>query len=113
METTFGSAIRQARKTKGYSQKQLAEQIGLDFTYLSKIENERFEYPPKEKVIKAIAHNLDLDSKQLIFLAGRIPEKDSELLRRYYQTMAALFRRIREDSQFIHKLSQQISLQKD
>ncbi len=32
----FRVTIRQARKTKGYSQRELAEQIGLDFTYLSK-----------------------------------------------------------------------------
>ena len=36
MEPTFGEVIRAARKEKGYSQRELAKQIGLDFTYLSK-----------------------------------------------------------------------------
>ncbi len=31
MEATFGQIIRARRKKKGYSQRKLAKQIGLDF----------------------------------------------------------------------------------
>ncbi len=36
MEKTFGEVIRTARKNKEYSQRELAQLIGVDFTYLSK-----------------------------------------------------------------------------
>ena len=43
----FGQLIRDARKDKGYSQRELASLVSLDFTYLSKLENNRADYPPK------------------------------------------------------------------
>ncbi len=92
----FCQKIKQARKDKGYSQRRLAQIIGIDFTYLSKLENNRTEYAPKEEVIRSFATQLDLDPDALIFLAGRIPEKDTELLKQHYKAMPALFRRIRE-----------------
>ena len=108
METTFGEIIRQARPMKGFSQKELAEEIGIDFTSLSRIESNRANYPPKESTIRALALNLSLDSEELIFLAGRIPQKDSELLKLHYKTMATLFRLLREDSQLVERLCQVI-----
>ncbi len=48
METTFGEIIRQARPMKGFSQKELAEEIGIDFTSLSRMESNTANYPPKE-----------------------------------------------------------------
>ena len=42
----FGQLIRDARKDKGYSQRELASLVSLDFTYLSKLENNRADYPP-------------------------------------------------------------------
>ncbi|MDJ0717770.1 MAG: helix-turn-helix transcriptional regulator [Prochloraceae cyanobacterium] len=81
MQNTFGEIIRQARQKKGYSQKELAEEIGIDFTSLSRMESNTAHYTPKESTIRALAVNLSLDSEELIFLAGRIPQKDSELLK--------------------------------
>ena len=106
MEQTFGEVIRATRKEKGYSQRELARQIGLDFTYLSKLENNRADYPPKENVIRIIAQKLDLNEEELVFLAGRIPQKDSELLKQHYQAMPALFRRMRDDATFVEQLMQ-------
>ena len=51
---------------------------------------------PKEEVIRAFARHLELDADEFIFLAGRIPSLDRELLQQHYKTMPALFRRIRE-----------------
>ncbi|MDJ0716083.1 MAG: helix-turn-helix transcriptional regulator [Prochloraceae cyanobacterium] len=104
MEQNFGKVIRQARKEKAYSQRELAKRIGLDFTYLSKLENSRADYPPKEDVIRSLARNLDLDEEELVFLAGRIPQKEEDLLKQHYKTMPALFRRIRENPEFAEKV---------
>ena len=109
LEPTFGEIIKNKRKYKGFSQRKLATLIGIDFTYLSKLENNRADYPPKEEVIRSLAQNLELNEEELIFLAGRIPQSDEELLRRHYQTMPALFRRIREDPSFAQKLFSQIA----
>ncbi len=101
MSQTFAQVIRFARKQKGYSQRKLAQLIGLDFTYLSKLENNRVNYAPKEDAIRALAKHLDLNEEELIFLAGRIPKRDSQLLKQHYHAMPALFRRIRDDENFV------------
>ena len=103
-DITFGEKIKQTRKEKGYSLRQLGKLVGIDFTYLSKIENNRADYSPKEEVIRSLASNLELNAEELIFLAGRIPEQDVELLKSHYQTMPALFRRLREDERFTQEL---------
>jgi HTH-type transcriptional regulator, competence development regulator len=100
----FGDLIRQARKDKGYSQRELAKLLELDFTYLSKLENDRADYAPKEEAIRALAHHLDLDQEELIFLAGRIPKKEEELLKEHYKDMPTLFRRMRENPEFARRV---------
>lgn len=109
MSEEFGQIIRQARKSKGYSQRELAKQLNLDFTYLSKLENNRADYAPKEDVIRLIARNLDLDEEELIFLAGRIPEGDEDLLKENYKTMPTLFRRMRENPEFAQRVFKEAS----
>jgi HTH-type transcriptional regulator, competence development regulator len=104
VEEGFGWKIRQARKGKGYSQRDLAKLLGLDFTYLSKLENDRADYAPKEEVIRKLAEHLDIDAEELVFLAGRIPERDEEFLKQNYQVMPALFRRMQENPEFAKKI---------
>jgi transcriptional regulator with XRE-family HTH domain len=105
----FGQTIRQARKDKSYSQRDLAKLLGLDFTYLSKLENNRAEYAPKEDVIRAWRGNWDLDAEELIFMAGRIPQKEEDLLRQHHKSLPALFRRLRESPEFAEKVFQEAS----
>jgi HTH-type transcriptional regulator, competence development regulator len=107
MSEDFGKLIRQARKVKNYSQRELAKILQIDFTYLSKLENSRAEYAPKEDVIRGLARNLDLDEEELIYLAGRIPHQEEELLKQHYKSMPALFRRMRENPEFAEKVLQE------
>jgi transcriptional regulator with XRE-family HTH domain len=104
---TFGQVIRQARKDKGLSQRELAKLLQIDFTYLSKLENNRADYAPKEEVIRTLAHNLNLDAQELIFLAGRIPQQEEDLLKQHYKDMPALFRRLRENPEFAQQVFEQ------
>lgn len=46
--------------------------IDVDFTYLSKIENDRMP-TPSAKAIAALARELDADADELSILAGKIP----------------------------------------
>jgi transcriptional regulator with XRE-family HTH domain len=101
---TFGQLIRDTRKDKGYSQRELAVLVKLDFTYLSKLENDRADYAPKEDVIRNLAIQLDLDPEELVFLSGRIPERDEQLLKQNYKEMPTLFRRMKEDPQFARSI---------
>ena len=110
MEQNFGHLIRQARKEKGFSQRELAVMVGLDFTYLSKLENNRADYPPKEEVIRSIAKQLKLEAEELIFLAGRIPQKDEDFLRQHYKSMPTLFRRMQENPQFAEEIFKQAEI---
>lgn len=69
---TFGHRVRELRKALGLSQKLLAERVGINFTYLSKIENDIMP-PPREKTILALARELDADADELFGLAKKIP----------------------------------------
>ncbi|CDM92793.1 Helix-turn-helix domain-containing protein [Limnospira platensis C1] len=97
---TFGKLIRQARKDRGYSQRELAGLLGVDFTYLSKLENDRADYAPKEEVIRGLARNLGIDEEELIFLAGRIPHHYENFLKQNNREITALFRRLQENPNF-------------
>ena len=101
MEQTFGRLIRQARKDKAYSQRELAAMLSVDFTYLSKLENDLADYAPKEEVIRALARNLDINEEELIFLAGRLPQQYEALLKQNPKEMQALFRRMQENPDWL------------
>ena len=81
--------LRELRRAARLSQRALAEQVGVDFTYLSKIENGRVD-PPSEGVLlriaKELAGKLGKDetalADELITLAGKIPSDLAETLSR-------------------------------
>lgn len=94
---SFGKLIWQARRKKGWSQRELAAKVGVDYTYLSKLENDHVE--PSEEVIRELAHHLELNAEELMYLAGKMTQRDEEALKELvkanYKEMAALFRRVR------------------
>jgi len=77
----FGKRLRELRKQAGITQRGLADKVGVDFSYLSKIENGVLS-PPSEKVISRLAETLNADRDELLSLAGRIPSEISKLLSR-------------------------------
>lgn len=111
MSQTFGTLILNARKAKGYSQRELAGLVQMDFTYLSKLENNRADYPPKEDVIRALALHLELDAEELICLAGRLPQGAEELFKQYYKEMPALLRRMRDNPEYAQKVLQDAAVE--
>lgn len=109
MKHDFGNLIRQARKDCKYSQRELAKLLKIDFTYLSKLENNRADYAPKEEVIRGLAKHLNLNEEELIFLAGRIPQQEEDLLKQHYKELPALFRRMRENPEFAQRVFREAS----
>ncbi len=69
----FGQRLRDLRKQKNLSQRDLAARVGIDFTYLSKIEGGRSD-PPSEVIIRRIAQVLEADEDELINFAGKVPK---------------------------------------
>jgi transcriptional regulator with XRE-family HTH domain len=77
---TFGQTIRQLRRARRLTQRELAEEVqalGLkaDFTYISKIENDRLEFLPSEVLIRGLAQILKTDAEALLELAGKFDQK--------------------------------------
>ncbi len=68
---SFGKRIQELRRASGLTQRQVAQELGIDFTYLSKLENSRGE-PPGEETIRGLAHLFHADPEELLALAGKI-----------------------------------------
>ena len=68
---TFGKYIRSLRLKKQLAQRDLAELVKIDFTYLSKIENDKVP-PPSEDVISKLAKELDTSKEELMALAAKV-----------------------------------------
>ena len=116
MSQTFGKVIRSARKEKELSQRELARVIGVDYTYLSKLENDHAGYPPSVDVIHKLALHLDLKQEELRHLAGRITPDDAKVfedLVRKYKQMPALLRRMRDEPEFAQKLMRETTQSED
>ena len=76
----FGTRLRQLRKQAGMTQRELADLVSVDFSYLSKIESNAAP-PPSEKVISQLAKALNADQDELAILAGRVPADIAPILR--------------------------------
>ncbi len=85
----FGQRLRDLRKKKNLSQRDLAAQVGIDFTYLSKIEGGRLD-PPSEVVIRRIAQVLEANEDELINLAGKVPKDLKSVLEESPQAVELL-----------------------
>ncbi len=74
--TTIGQRIREIRKSRNLTQRELADRVGINFTYLSRVENDRLddEQTPREETLQRIAKALNSDPDELLLLARRIPD---------------------------------------
>lgn len=71
MENTFGTLLKEVRRAKQVSQRVLAERVGVDFSYISKIENNRLAPPAADTIIK-ICEVLGVPSEVLLAHAGKV-----------------------------------------
>ncbi|MFC2073181.1 transcriptional regulator, partial [Chloroflexota bacterium] len=76
----FNTGLRELREQAGLSQRELADKVGINFTYLSKIESGVMP-PPSEKVILRLAEVLDADRDELMTLAGKVPSDIAQMLK--------------------------------
>jgi transcriptional regulator with XRE-family HTH domain len=75
MTSPLGEFIRRQRELQELSMRQLADLVGISNPYLSQIERGLRE--PSEKVLEAIAENLELSADMLFERGGRHGEADT------------------------------------
>lgn len=100
----FGELLKSYRKEKRISQRKLGELAGVDFTYISKIENGT-QAPPSEEVIRRIAEILEVDAHRLILSANKIPSdyQASIFNNKDVDELHVLFRKIQNPNQVNHE----------
>jgi len=76
---TFGLTLRDLRRRAGLSQRELAERTGLDFSYISKVENGRLP-PPAADTVVSICRVLEVPIEDLLALTGKIPSEVQQTL---------------------------------
>lgn len=71
----FGQRVRLLRASKDLSQRVFGSQVGVSFTYISKVENEKLDFGDysSEELICKLARALDVDEDELLILAKKIP----------------------------------------
>lgn len=92
----FGSYIRQLREqrrevNRRYSVRQMAQRIGIEPAYLSKIERGDVS-PPSEETIRRLAADLGEDVDLLLALAGKISSDIREIIMQRPVLFAELIR---------------------
>lgn len=76
---TFGEKLRALRLQRKLNQRKLADVVGIDFTYLSKIETGKMP-PPSQETIKRLAGALGADADELLLLADKVPEDVKDVI---------------------------------
>lgn len=77
----IGNRIKQLRKDKGYSQKEMSELAGIPYSTYSNYENNNRE--PNKKQLDKIANALDISLDDLLGHTGKIPILSSDIEFKY------------------------------
>lgn len=87
---TLGQRLKELRLSKNLTLRELAKLVDMDFTYLSKIENDRTDRPPSEELLGKLADKLGVDRDELMGLSGELPKDVREAVARSKQALAFL-----------------------
>lgn len=99
MNDSFGQFVQEKRlqlleTDKSYSLRQVAQRIGIQPSYLSKIERGEQTHLSEEKIV-ALAKELDEDPDLLLALNGKISEDVRAIIRKRPQLFARLIRELK------------------
>ena len=97
---TFGKYIRTAREKRlnddrSFSVRQVAQRIGVEPSYLSKIERDQVA-PPSEATIRRLAGELGEDADLLLAMAGKVSSDLRDIILQRPQLFAELLRQLRD-----------------
>lgn len=97
---TFGAYIREQREArragdKAFSLRQVAQRIGVEPAYLSKVERGEVA-PPSEATIRKLAVDLEEDADVLLAMAGKVSSDLQSIIRARPRLFAEVLRELRE-----------------
>lgn len=97
---TFGKFVRSVRdkrfkEDRSFSVRQVAQRIGVEPSYLSKIERDQVA-PPSEATIRLLAGELGEDSDLLLAMAGKVSSDLRNIILQRPQLFAELLRQLRD-----------------
>ena len=98
--TQFGPTVRDIRERlrrddRRYSVRQVAQRVGIEPAYLSKIERSEVA-PPSEATTVRLAAELGQDPDVLLALAGKVSGDLQEIIRKRPRLFADLIRQLKE-----------------
>jgi len=99
--SSFGSYIRERRSAlqqargKEYSLRKVATRIGVQPSYLSRIERGT-DIPPSEKKLMALAEDLELDKDVVLAMAGKVSSDLQEVIRKRPRLFSDLIRQLKD-----------------
>jgi transcriptional regulator with XRE-family HTH domain len=101
MKTLFGEYIREKREMlrqsdRSYSLRQVAMRIGIEPSYLSKIERGEHQAYLAEEKIYALARELNEDPDVLLALSGKVSQDIQEIIRKRPRIFAQLIRELKD-----------------
>ena len=96
---SFGDFLRQRREEKraadaSFSLRKVAASVGIEPSYLSKIERGE-QPPPSEETIVALAKELGEDPDVLLALAGKVSKELQAIIRKRPKLFAELIRQLK------------------
>ena len=99
MRLTFGDFLRECREAKAstdrsFSVRKLAARVGIEPSYLSKIER-NLQPPPGEEVIRNLAKEVGEDPDLMLALAGKVSSDLLAIIRARPRLFAELIRQLK------------------
>lgn len=92
----FGDQIKDLRKQQHMTQRELADELGVNFTYISKIENGKLDVLPSEDLIRRMAQILETNAEDLLDLAGKLDVKELRQVAMDIPEAGAVLRRMQK-----------------
>lgn len=84
--SAFGNMLRNRRRESSLSQRGLAKRVGVDFSYISKLENGRLPAPAADTILR-LSEAMSTSAEELLAAAKKMP---SEVNDRVSEKPAAL-----------------------
>jgi len=99
-QATFGEFLRKCREgrvaeDRAFSVRQVAGRVGIEPSYLSKIEREE-QPPPGEETIRRLAQELGQDPDVLLAMAGKVSSDLLDVIRARPALFADLLRELKK-----------------
>ena len=97
---SLGEFLRERRealreKDRRYSLRQVAQRVGIEPSFLSKVERDETP-PPGEDTLRRLAAELEVDADVALALAGKVSSDLQEVIRRRPLLFAALLRELKD-----------------